>query len=116
MTYLDVRLKAGERWIYQPPKGHDVAWIASHRGMVATPEHVSTGEVVVFEEGDQAIRFEALSDAGFVLGSAVKHPYDLVTGRYSVHTNAEALRIGENNIAEIGRRLHNQGVLRRPGR
>jgi hypothetical protein len=70
----------------------------------------------VFEEGDQAIQFEALTDAGFVLGSAVKHPYDLVTGRYSVHTNAEALRIGENNIAEIGRRLHNQGVLRRPGR
>lgn len=116
MTYLDVRLKAGERWIYQPPKGHDVAWIASHRGMVATPERVSTGEVVVFEEGDQAIQFEALTDAGFVLGSAVKHPYDLVTGHYSVHTNAEALRIGENNIAEIGRRLHNQGVLRRPGR
>jgi hypothetical protein len=83
--------------------------------LVATPESVSTGEVVVFEEGNQAIQFEALSDAGFVLGSAVKHPYDLVTGHYSVHTNAEALRIGENNIAEIGRRLHNQGVLSRPG-
>src|ERR1700722_2777197 len=25
MTYLDVRLKAGERWVYQPPKNHDVA-------------------------------------------------------------------------------------------
>jgi len=115
MTYLDVGLKAGERWIYQPPKDHDVAWIASHQGMVATPERVSTGEVVVFEGGNQAIQFEALSDSGFVLGSAVKHPYDLVTGHYSVHTNAEALRLGENNIAEIGRRLHNQGVLSRPG-
>jgi redox-sensitive bicupin YhaK (pirin superfamily) len=114
MTYLDVGLKAGERWIYQPPKRHGLAWIASHQEMVATPERVSTGEVVVFEQGDQAIRFKALSDAGFVLGSAVKHPYDLVTGHYSVHTNAEALRTGENNIAEIGRRLHNQGVLSRP--
>jgi redox-sensitive bicupin YhaK (pirin superfamily) len=111
MTYLDVRLKAGERWTYQPPRGHDVTWIASHEGIVATPQQVSKGEVVVFAEGKQAIAFEALSDAGFVLGSAVKHPYHLVTGYYSVHTNAEALRRGENNIAKIGRRLHDQGML-----
>jgi redox-sensitive bicupin YhaK (pirin superfamily) len=111
ITYLDVRLKAGERWTFQPAKGHDVAWIASHQGIVRTPAQVSTGEAVVFEEGDQAIEFEALTDAGFILGSAIKHPHDLVTGHYSVHTNADALRIGEKNIADIGRRLHNQGVL-----
>jgi redox-sensitive bicupin YhaK (pirin superfamily) len=113
MSYLDVRLKAGERWTWQPPKRHDVAWIASHQGVVATPERVSKGEVVVFAESEQAITFEALEDAGFVLGCAVKHPYDLVTGYYSVHTNREALRQGENNIAAIGRRLHDQGVLGR---
>jgi redox-sensitive bicupin YhaK (pirin superfamily) len=111
MTYLHVRLKPGERWTYQPPQGHDVAWIASHQGVVATPERVSAGEAVVFAEGEQAIPFEALSETGFVLGSAIKHPYDLVTGYYSVHTTADALRQGETNIAQIGRRLHNQGVL-----
>jgi len=116
ITYLDVRLKAGERWTFQPTKGHDVAWIASHQGIVRTPEQVSAGEVAVFEEGDRAIEFEALTDAGFILGSAVKHPYDLVTGHYSVHTNADALRIGESNIADIGRRLHNQGMLARARR
>jgi redox-sensitive bicupin YhaK (pirin superfamily) len=110
-TYLDVRLKVGQRWTFHPSKGHDVAWIALHQGILTTPEQVSTGELAVFEEGDQAIEFEALSDAGFILGSAVKHPYDLVTGHYSVHTNADALRTGESNIADIGRRLHNQGVL-----
>jgi redox-sensitive bicupin YhaK (pirin superfamily) len=113
ITYLDVRLKAGERWTFHPAKGRNVAWIASHQGMVATPEQVSTGELAVFEEGERAIEFEALSDAGFILGSAVKHPYDLVTGHYSVHTSPESLRIGESNIADIGRRLHNQGVLGR---
>ncbi|KJC56823.1 pirin [Bradyrhizobium sp. LTSPM299] len=111
ITYLDVRLNAGDRWIFQPAKGHDVTWIAAHQGIVTTPEQVSMGELAVFEEGNQPIAFEALSDAGFIVGSAVKHPYDLVTGHYSVHTNAESLRIGESNIAEIGRRLHNQGVL-----
>ena len=100
--YGKERIKGFQLWVAMPPALE-----------LAEP---NSQYLVVFEEGDQAIQFEALTDAGFVLGSAVKHPYDLVTGHYSVHTNAEALRIGENNIAEIGRRLHNQGVLRRPGR
>ena len=112
MTYLDVHLKAGERWTYQPPKDHDVAWIALHQGSVRAPLPVSAGEAAVFAEGNVPIEFEAVTDSGFVLGSAIKHPYDLVTGSYSVHTNADALRQGELNIATIGRRLHNQGVLR----
>jgi redox-sensitive bicupin YhaK (pirin superfamily) len=111
MTYLDVHLRAGERWMYQPPKNHNVAWIASHQGTVSTPSEVCAGEAVVFEEGEKPIEFEALTDTGFVLGSASKHPYELVTGHYSVHTTADALRQGESNIATIGRRLHNQGVL-----
>jgi len=111
MTYLDVRLKAGERWTYHPPKNHDVAWIASHQGTVLTPSAVSAGEAAVFEEGERSIEFKAETDAGFVLGSAIKHPYDLVTGYYSVHTTEDALRQGERNIATIGHRLHNQGAL-----
>ena len=111
MTYLDVHLRAGERWTYQPPKNHNVAWIASHQGTVSTPSEVSVGEAVVFEEDEKPIEFEALTDTGFVLGSASKHPYELVMGHYSVHTTADALRQGESNIATIGRRLHNQGVL-----
>ena len=108
IAYLDVRLRAGERWIYQPPRNHNVAWIASHQGSVSTPSDVSAGEVAVFEEGEKQIEFRALTDAGFVLGSAIKHPYDLVTGYYSVHTTADALRQGESNIAAIGRRLHDR--------
>jgi redox-sensitive bicupin YhaK (pirin superfamily) len=111
LTYLDVRLSAGERWVYQPPKNHNVAWIASHQGTIVAPSKVSSGEAVVFEETEKPIQFEAVTNAGFVLGSAVKHPFDLVTGQYSVHTTPEALRQGETNIAAIGRRLHNQGVL-----
>jgi hypothetical protein len=42
----------------------------------------------------------------------LRHRDDLATGYYSVHTNADAK--GGNNIAEIGRRLHNQGVVARP--
>jgi redox-sensitive bicupin YhaK (pirin superfamily) len=111
MTYLDVHLKAGDRWRFTPPKDHNVAWVALHEGLLSTSSRIAAGEAVVFEEGSEAIEFEAVTDAAFVLGSAVRHPYDLVTGHYSVHTNLEALRQGEENIETIGRRLHNQGVL-----
>jgi redox-sensitive bicupin YhaK (pirin superfamily) len=113
VTYLDVHLKAGERWTYTPAAGHTVLWIGAHAGQIATPEPITAGELAVFEEGNAPVEFQALTDAGFVLGSAVKHPHDLVTGYYSVHTNEDALRQGEKNIAAIGRRLHNQGVIGR---
>jgi redox-sensitive bicupin YhaK (pirin superfamily) len=31
INYLAVRLKAGERWRYEPPTDHTVLWVASHR-------------------------------------------------------------------------------------
>jgi len=37
LTYLDVRLKAGDRWRFTPPNGHNVAWVASHEGLLSTP-------------------------------------------------------------------------------
>jgi redox-sensitive bicupin YhaK (pirin superfamily) len=111
MNYLDVRLKAGDRWTYTPPGKHDVLWIASHQGTVSVPSNITAGEAVVFETSEQPVEFVAVTDTSFILGSAIAHPYELVTGYYSVHTTTAALRQGERNIATIGRRLHNQGVF-----
>jgi len=36
MSYLAVSLGAGERWTYHPPKGHTVAWVAVHEGVLRT--------------------------------------------------------------------------------
>jgi hypothetical protein len=47
----------------------------------------------------------------FVLGSAVKHPHDLVTGYYSVHTNAAALAQGEQEIQRIGKQLRAANLI-----
>ena len=111
MNYLDVALKKGEKWRYDPPDDHTVAWIAVHRGKLATPEVVEKGELAVFEESNGALEFEALEDTGFILGSAVKHPHDLVLGNYSVHTSQRALDAGERKITEIGKRLRAEGRL-----
>jgi redox-sensitive bicupin YhaK (pirin superfamily) len=118
MNYLAVDLKDGERWRYVPPAGHTVAWVAVASGRItagdATGGPIGPGELAVFEESGAAIGFVAEGDTTFVLGSAVKHPHDLVMGYYSVHTSQAALERGEAEIRRIGDHLRQQGRLEAP--
>ncbi len=109
INYLHVRLEDGERWSYQPPRGHDVAWLAVDRGCLRGAEDIDAGQLVVFAEGEGPIDVVARGETSFVLGSAIKHPHPLVLGYYSVHTNANALEQGEREISRIGQQLRLQG-------
>ena len=100
MTYVSVRLRAGESWRYKPPAYHTVCWIALSTGSLAVPERVQAGELAVFEPSNEATDFHAEADTEFVLGSAVSHPYELVLGNYSVHASRSSLQAGEQHIAE----------------
>lgn len=111
VNYLHVKLADGERWTYTPPAGHDVAWVAVGNGALRTARTTIGIEVAVFEEGQAAIDFVAEGATEFVLGSAVKHPYDLVTGYYSVHTSEAALAQGENEIQRIGKQLRAANLI-----
>jgi redox-sensitive bicupin YhaK (pirin superfamily) len=111
INYLAVRLKAGDRWRYEPPAGHTVLWVAVGEGVVSVPDGLHHGDLAAFEPSNDAIEFTAQSDAEFVLGSAVPHEHDLVLGYYSVHTSADALRDGEAQIAAIRARLVHEGRL-----
>ncbi|WP_243649188.1 pirin family protein [Luteibacter rhizovicinus] len=111
INYLAVRLKAGERWRYEPPAGHTVLWVAVASGALSAPEELQHGYLAAFEPSNEAVEFEALTDAEFVLGSAVPHEHDLVMGYYSVHTSPEALRDGEAHILSIREHLVQEGRL-----
>nr|WP_315427879.1 pirin family protein [uncultured Albidiferax sp.] len=112
MTYLSVRLGAGEQWRYTPPDGHTVAWVAVASGQLKASGAIATGELAIFEPSNQSIDFEAQSETSFVLGSAVPHPHELVLGSYSVHTSRSALTQGESEIRRIGISLQQQGKFR----
>jgi redox-sensitive bicupin YhaK (pirin superfamily) len=112
INYLDVQLAAGERWTYHPPLDHEVAWLAVSEGTIRTPEPVSAGEFVAFEESNSALSIHADRASRFVLGSAAKHPHELVLGHYSVHTTHAALVAGESQIQRIGNQLVAAGLLR----
>jgi len=113
ITYLDVNLRSGETWTFTPPTEETVAWIAIHQGAVEVAgEHFMSGEFVAFQEASAALTFTSRGEAAFILGSAIKHPYDLHCGSHSVHTSPEALQLGEDHIAKLGRELKRAGVLR----
>lgn len=111
MNYLAVNLKDGERWRYTPPAGHTVAWLAVSAGRLDVNGMVGTGELAVFEESEQVIDSVAYGDTSFVIGSAVKHPHDLVMGYYSVHTSKAALAKGEAEIQRIGAELRRDKLI-----
>ena len=111
INYLAVRLKEGEHWRYQPPAGHTVLWVAVCSGAVAAPDQLRDGDLAAFQPWNEAIEFQARSDAEFVIGSAVPHDHDLVLGYYCVYTSADALREGEARIAAIRARLAQDGRL-----
>ena len=116
MTYLLVGLKDSERWTYQPAQGHDVAWVAVSDGLLRTSSRIPAGEIAIFEPSEEPIDFLAHGATRFVIGSAAKHPHDLVLGNYSVHTSEEALGLGEVEIRRIREELHFDGTLRRGAR
>lgn len=109
---LHVRLAAGERWHYQAPAGHTVAWAHVNRGTLATGGGRLKDELAVFTQSEDALDFTAETDADFIVASAVPHPHDLALGYYSVHTSNDALRKGEAEIARIGMQLRADGRLR----
>ena len=111
INYLAVRLKAGERWRYEPPAGHTVLWVAIASGVLSAPDELRHGVLAAFEPSSEAVKFEALADTEFVLGSAAPHEHDLVPGYYSVHTSPDALRDGEAHISSIKERLVQEGRL-----
>lgn len=111
INYLHIKLRDGERWRYQPPVGHTVGWVSISTGKLHTADTVLQREIAVFEESNAALEFVSEGDTEFVLGSAVKHPHDLVMGYYSVHTSRNALERGEVEIERIGAQLRAKGQL-----
>jgi hypothetical protein len=93
------------------PADRTVLWVAIATGALSTPNELREGDLAAFEPSSEAVEFEALSDAEFVLGSAALHEHDLVSGCNSVHTSPAALRVGEVHIASVKVQLVQEGRL-----
>lgn len=111
ITYLHVHLKDGEQWTFDAPAEHDVLWLGVDKGKLKVAGETLQNEIAVLSTDADKLTVEAEGETNFVLGSAVKHPHPLVTGYYSVHTNPEALQIGESGINKVGLKLRAEGRI-----
>ena len=103
INYLVVTLQPGERWTYQPPMDHEVAWVAIGRGALNVGQAVSNGELAIFEPGSTAItlRAQEVQRRRSSWGPPCPIGMSCTSDRPSVHTSREALATGERNIREI---------------
>jgi redox-sensitive bicupin YhaK (pirin superfamily) len=111
LSYVAVRLRAGESWRYQPAPDQVVGWVAVSTGRLRTPGAVEAGELAIFEQSNGAIDFHADTDADLVVGAASPHAHDLVLGSHSVHSSVASLGAAERRLREIQLQLQNQGRL-----
>ena len=111
MNYFVVSLPAGAAWTYDPPPAHDVAWAFAFQGSPTVNGERVMEELVQFEPGVGAIDVAADHQAARILvGSAKKHPYRLVLGSSSIHTNRESLLKGLQKIDRIGESIRATGL------
>jgi len=110
VNYLLVTLAPRERWIYAPPRGHTVGWLALSKGSLSGPVNAAQGELLIFSQDDGKIALQGGAEgATFVLGSAIPHPHELHLGYYSVHATPEGLAKGEHNIQALREKLFSLG-------
>ena len=111
MNYFVVQLQAGARWTYTPPQAHDVAFAVGFSGEpVVNGTRLQHTLAVLGNSG--AVEISAPGGAVQVLlGTAAKHPWDLVLGTSSVHTSKAALAQGLATIRAIGTDLQRAGKL-----
>jgi redox-sensitive bicupin YhaK (pirin superfamily) len=111
-TLLDVTLAEASSWSFAPPQGQELCWLALYSGSVRIgEEEARAGDLLVFEDGSEAIDFTSRSGAGFIIGSAHRSPHRLHIGYHSVHNSAEALTIGEAEIARLGADFRARGII-----
>ena len=111
ITYLDVVLRAGEKWHFKPENGHNIAWAFVYDGSARVADVDLTDELVVLDESDGEIVIEAVTAARILFGCAEKHDHPLVLGSHSVHTNEQSLRTSTARIREIATELRREGRL-----
>lgn len=110
MVYVHVRLAPGQTWRMPLPDRFEVAWMMVFDGRTTLGGEVLEDELVILSERGSHVEISSTSGAQVMFGAAQRHPWPLILGNYSVHTNASSLARGERRIREIGQELAARGL------
>lgn len=106
MTYLDVKLKAGETFDFQTPKGQTTGFAFPRVGEIKLyEEELPLNKLSVLEHNEGKLHFTAKTDTEFVIIMAEPQEYPQVIKGGSIHTNADAMQRSFERIEQIGKKL-----------
>jgi redox-sensitive bicupin YhaK (pirin superfamily) len=110
-NYFVVQLESGATWRYTPPPRHEVAFAVGFSGSPSV-NGTTLKHTLALLGSQGSIEISASNEpAQVLLGTAVKHDWDLVLGTSSVHTSKAALAQGLQTIRAIGAELKGSGKL-----
>jgi len=101
LNYLEVNLEKGQNWTYQTPADHDVLFLFLYDGDLTGDVRSQTAELLVFDDSSRPLELGTLHGAKFLLGSAQRFGYELVSKGSSIHTSSELLGNSIQRIQEI---------------
>ncbi len=102
ITYLDVTLKAGESWHFDPPASQVRGFIFPRKGSVVIEgSEVAENAMGVFVDGEGDIDVTAKGDTQFVLALTALPTFPMVRAYGQVHTNKEAMQRSTERIQAL---------------
>ena len=111
MNYFVVQLEPGATWRYTPPPQHDVAFAVGFSGAPSVNGTTLRHTLAVLGSHGGIDISAPDGPVQVLLGTAVKHDWDLVLGTSSVHTSQAALAKGLQTIRAIGAELRGAGTM-----
>jgi len=111
MNLFDIVVKPNESFVLPICADHDVAWAFVYEGEA---QDLPSKKLVKFSSSGNAVlvkNSKSDSQCRVLFGSAVKHPFPLVLGHASVHTNQFSLQKAREKMDEIRERLAREGKL-----
>jgi redox-sensitive bicupin YhaK (pirin superfamily) len=110
-NYFVVQLESDATWRFTPPPRHEVAFAVGFSGSPSLNGTTLKHTLAVLGSQGSIEISASNGPAQVLLGTAVKHDWDLVLGTSSVHTSKAALAQGLQTIRAIGAELKGSGKL-----
>jgi redox-sensitive bicupin YhaK (pirin superfamily) len=111
LNYFDIGLSESDRWCFETPADHSVAWVFVYEGLVRIGGVDLRDELAVLDQTAAPVEIKSLANSRALFGSGPRHDYPLILGPSSVHTNEASLKNGTHRIRQIAAKLQAHGRL-----
>lgn len=102
MTYLDVKLRAGESFSFQTPEGQTQGFVFPRKGAISLHgEELPLNHLSILENNMGDVEITATSDTAFVMAMTEPASHPIITQGGSIHSNEGAMARSFERIEQL---------------